>query len=188
MDEDDDAADQESIFADQQSLCTVSTFDLPSPALSSQGTEKKIEKKIDKGSWVWKWAEKRTDEVGNVRVHCLVNRCPQKKGWAMIGSSTSNIRNHLVKDHKLNSQSAKDGSSRTGSIENAIANQGKRSSAHFSKDELERQVCKILVRHKLPYTFVQSPLLQELLDLAHSAPNAEDLKLPSNDTITRRVC
>jgi len=144
----------------------------------------------EKGSWVWRWAEKRTDAAGNVRVHCLVPRCPQKKGWAWIGSSTTNIRNHLRTDHKLDSETRNDGTnpSLKGPIVTAISNHGKRSSAHFSTDALEQQVCKILVRHKLPYTFAQSPLLTELLEIAHGAPSRDDLKLPSNDTISRRVC
>ncbi|KAI8600214.1 hypothetical protein EDD21DRAFT_139469 [Dissophora ornata] len=187
MDEEDDAADGQSIIAEQQSLGSVSTLDLPSPALSSGGAEKKSYKKAGReGSWVWRWAEKRSDAAGIVRVYCLVPSCSQKKGWAWIGSSTSNIRNHLMGDHKLNEHVQKDGAytNRTESIQIAIANQGKRSSAHFSMDALERHVCKILVRHRLPYTFVQSPLLKELL---HLAP-MDDLKLPSKYTITRKVC
>ncbi|KAG0287571.1 hypothetical protein BGZ97_007060, partial [Linnemannia gamsii] len=90
----------------------------------------------------------------------------------------------LTIEHKLHEHSEKDGV-QTGSIESAFSNQEKRSLAHFSTDALERQVCKILVRHKLPYTFVQSSLLQELLELAHAAPSKEDLKLPSNDTIAK---
>lgn len=85
-------------------------------------------------------------------------------------------------DHKLSPDVG-----RTGSIEHALANNGKRSSSHFTKDTFERHICKVLIRHKLPYTFVQSPLLKELLELAHAAPSIEDLQLPSNDTITRRV-
>ncbi|KAF9427132.1 hypothetical protein BGZ76_002465 [Entomortierella beljakovae] len=50
-----------------------------------------------------------------------------------------------------------------------------------------QHVCKILVYHKLPYTFVQLPLIQELLEIAHSAPSNDDFKLPFNDTIVRKV-
>ncbi|KAF9342315.1 hypothetical protein BGX26_007806, partial [Mortierella sp. AD094] len=170
---------------DQHSLRSVSTFDLPSPALSLNDGKKTQNTKSDKTSWVWRWAEKRDDANGNTRIYCLVPRCTQKKGWALMRGSTTNIKHHLTIDHKLHEHSEKDGA-QTGSIESIFANQGKRSSAHFSTDALERQVCKILVRHKLPYTFVQSSLVQELLDLAHAAPSIEDLKLPSNDAIARR--
>jgi len=116
-----------------------------------------------------------------------VPRCAQKKGWVSQRSSTSNIRTHLITDHKLHQKSHGIQSFRSGGIEDALTTQGKRSSAHFSTDALERQVCKILVRHKLPYTFAEWPLIQELLELAQSAPSSDALKLPSNDTIARRV-
>lgn len=174
------------INLDQQSLQSVSTFDLPSPALTSIGAEKTTEKRKEP-SWVWLWAEKRVDAAGNARAYCLVPRCPQKKGWALPRGSTSNIVNHLRFTHRLSEKSEGYQTGQSGSLENAFANQGKRSSAHFSADVLERQVCKILVRHKLPYTFVQSTLVQELLKIAHSAPSMKDLELPSNDTITKRV-
>jgi hypothetical protein len=94
-----------------------------------------------------------------------------------------------MSDHKLSKDVRKDGvyTGQTGSIQSAMAKQGKRSSIHFTTEELERHVCKILVRHKLPYTFAESSSLTELLHLAHAAPSITDLKLPSNDTITRRV-
>jgi hypothetical protein len=181
-----DAADDDCISMDQRSFRSVSTFDLPSPALSSRDADK-ADKKTDKMSWVWQFAEKRDDPAGGTRIYCLVPRCTQKKGWASMRGSTTNIRNHLRTDHKLNEKSQAVRTGQPGPIEDALATQGKRSSAHFSTDALERQVCKILVRHKLPYSFVQSSLVQELLEIAHSAPSMEDLKLPSNDTISRRV-
>ena len=132
------------------------------------------------GSWVWRWAEKQSDAADNTRIYCIVQGCSQKKGWTLVGNSTNNIRNHFMSDHKL----SKD---QTGSIQSAMTNQGKRSSVHFTTDELERHVCKMLVRHKLPYTFAESPLLTELLHLIHAAPSTNDLKLPSNNTIATRV-
>ena len=142
-------------------------------------------------SWVWRWATKRSDTAGNVRVYCSVLGCSQKKGWAYVESSTTNIRKHLSGDHKLTEHHQKDGTStaisRAGSIETALANLGKRNVSHYSTEALERQVCKVLVHHKLPYTIVESPALMELLHIAQAAPSADDIKLPSNDTITRRV-
>jgi len=92
-----------------------------------------------------------------------------------------------MSDHKLNEKSKGLRTGQSGSIENALAAKRKRSSANFPIDALERQVYHILVRHKLPYTFVQSSLVQELLEIVHSAPSKENLKLPSNDTISGRV-
>lgn len=183
--------EQEFLTFDQHSLRSVSTFDLPSPALSSRDAGRadgadKPDRRTDKTSWVWQWAEKRVDASGNTRIYCTVPRCAQKKGWVLIRGSTSNIRHHLKTDHKLREGSGSH-AGQSGSLEDAFTNQGKRSSAHFTTEAFEHHVCKILVRHKLPYTFVQWSLLQELLDLAHSAPSKEDLKLPSNDTISRRV-
>ncbi|KAK3839853.1 MAG: hypothetical protein J3R72DRAFT_525148 [Linnemannia gamsii] len=124
-------------FQNPPSTGSFSTFDLPSPALSSMGAEKNSCTQLDKaGRWVWRWAEKRSDAAG--------------------------------------------------SIQSAMANQGKRSSAHFTKIEFEQHVCKMLVHHKLPYTIIESPFLKRLLHLGHAAPSATDPKFPSNDTITRR--
>ncbi|KAI1285863.1 hypothetical protein EDD11_000654, partial [Mortierella claussenii] len=193
LDEDEEeVAIQQTIVADEQSLPSVSTFDLPSPALSSTGAVRAGRKKAEKeprdkeGSWVWRWAEKRTTN-GETKAFCAVKGCRQKTGYAFAGSSTTNLIKHLSKVHGLSQDNQNDGSfSGRASIGDALTNQGKRSSAHFSTEELEQKLCKVLVRHKLPYTFVQSSALQELLHLAHAAPSMNDLKLPSNDTITRR--
>ncbi|KAF9137261.1 hypothetical protein BGX20_007910, partial [Mortierella sp. AD010] len=99
---------------------------------------------------------------------------------------TTNIRNHLMSVHKFDENGVPIASSTSGSLEEAFSNQGKRTSAHFTTEAFEHQVCKILIKHKLPYTFVQSSLVQELLQLAHAAPSKDLLTLPSNDTITRR--
>ncbi|KAG0337368.1 hypothetical protein BG005_004083, partial [Podila minutissima] len=58
--------------------------------------------------------------------------------------------------------------------------------AHFTKDAFKWQVCKMLVLHKLPYTFVKSPTLQSLLHLAHAAPSTDDIKLPGKDKVTKK--
>jgi len=169
--------------SDQNSIPSISTFELPSPAFTSSTVDKKIEKQ----SWVWQWARKEKDDTGNIRVYCTVPRCTNRKGWAMVSSSTSNIRRHLINDHKLNENGTGLGNLQVRSIEEAFNNQGKRTSAHFSKELLEQQVCKVLVRHKLPFLIVESPHMQELLEIARLAPTMDDLKLPSKDTISRRV-
>lgn len=186
--EEDDTVERQSIFLDPPSIGSTSMFGLPSPVLSSKGAERN--RKMDKaGSWVWRWSEKRSDAANNTRIYCLVRGCSQKKGWALVGSSNNNVKNYHMIDHKLGKDVRKDGpyTGQTGSIQSTLEYQGKRSSAHFTTDDLERNVTKLLVRHKLPYTYVESPLLTELLHLAHAAPSTVDLKLPSNDTITRRV-
>ncbi|KAF9078966.1 hypothetical protein BGX27_007381, partial [Mortierella sp. AM989] len=141
------------------------------------------------GSWVWRWAEKRA-VAGNdnqVKIFCLYKNCNQKKGYAIVGISTAIIMNHLKKVHKLSVSSGKDQSnhSKAGSIEDALANQGRRPSAHLTAELFSEQICKVVVRHKLPSTFPGSILFKELLLLAQSAPSAEDIKLPSNDTVAR---
>ncbi|KAG9319044.1 hypothetical protein KVV02_000129, partial [Mortierella alpina] len=175
--------------SDQQSLHSVSTFDLPSPALSSSGPTRKSgskgKNKADKeGSWVWRWAEKRTDSSGQVRIFCIVKGCTQRNGYVLVGSSTSNIRNHLMHDHKLNE--AVPLGNMQGPLESALSNLRKRNATEFSKEVLERAFCKVLVAHRLAYTFVESPSLLELLRIAQAAPTPEDIVLPSNDTIARR--
>jgi len=118
----------------------------------------------------------------------MVKGCTQRKGYAWIKSSTTNIRNHLIHDHKLNEKTPAEGSRLTGALEAALTNLGKRTAAQFSKQEFERQFCKVLVRHQLPYTLVESQELLELLKMAQSAASQDDIQLPSNDTIAKRVC
>jgi hypothetical protein len=52
-----DVADDDCISMDQWSFRSVSTFDLSSLALSSRDADK-ADKKTDKMSWVWQFAEK----------------------------------------------------------------------------------------------------------------------------------
>jgi len=162
------------------------------PERSEDNTESRSSKanNADKeGSWVWRWAEKRTDINNDTRIFCLYKNCNQKKGYAIVGSSTTSIMSHLKNGHNLSSTTKKDQSnySKAGSIEDALANQGKRSSAHFTAELFSEQICKVVVRHKLPFTFPESTLFKELLLLAQSAPSADDIKLPSNDTVARNV-
>ncbi|KAF8946685.1 hypothetical protein BGZ46_005742, partial [Entomortierella lignicola] len=178
---------------DHRSLQSVSTCELPSPALSARshemasGAETITENVSEKSSWIWRWATKVPVGKNAYRVYCNVSPCSKKKGWALINSSTTNIIRHLKTDHKLDENSCSVNSrGQAGSIESAFNMQGKRPRAHFSSDELERQVCKMLVCHQLPYTLGESAILQKLLELAHAAPSIEDLKLPSNDTLSRR--
>lgn len=167
----------------------MSTFDLPSPALSSTGALTKSKKdKADKQlSWVWRWAQKRTDSSGTVRVYCMVKRCTQKNGYACHNSSTTNIRNHLINDHKLNANVQQEGSRLAGPLESSF-NLGKRSAEQFTACAFERQFCKVLIRNQLAYSTVECPEILQLLKMAHSAPSQDDIRLPSNDTIARRVC
>ncbi|KAF9081767.1 hypothetical protein BGX27_004778, partial [Mortierella sp. AM989] len=195
--EQDDGIDQEPIMSpqhdrDQHSVISVSTCELPSPALSARNSEmvsatQTITEKVSEKSWIWRWADKVTDGNGINRVYCKVKPCSKKKGWALVNSSTSNIIRHLKTEHKLDENTTSVNlKGQAGSIEGAFATQGKRSRAHFTSDELERQVCKMLVRNQLPFTLGGSTDLQRLLELAHAAPSIEDLKLPSNDTLSRR--
>ena len=124
--------------SDQNSIPSISTFELPSPAFTSSTVDKKIEKQ----SWVWQWARKEKDDTGNIRVYCTVPRCTNRKGWAMVSSSTSNIRRHLINDHKLNENGTGLGNLQVRSIEEAFNNQGKRTSAHFSKNFLNNRSVK----------------------------------------------
>ncbi|KAF9971538.1 hypothetical protein BGZ75_001828, partial [Mortierella antarctica] len=98
--EDDDDASVILGSPEQQSLCSVSTFDLPSPALSSTGATRQSEGKLNKsdkeGSWVWRWSEKRLDKSGNTRIFCSVKGCTQKK--AMYGSKF--YQQHQESPHK----------------------------------------------------------------------------------------
>ncbi|KAG2224571.1 hypothetical protein INT45_003711 [Circinella minor] len=44
-----------------------------------------------------------------------------------------------------------------------------------------------LIASRAPYTVIERPTLQRLLYIAHSAPSLQDLKLPSDTTIKRRM-
>ncbi|KAF9553977.1 hypothetical protein EC968_009984, partial [Mortierella alpina] len=176
---------------DMQSLQSISTCDLPSPALSSRGATKQLGGKSNKsdkqGSWVWRWAVKRPDKSGKDRIYCSVKGCTQKNGYALNKGSTSNISHHLKQDHKLDASTPPEGSRLSGTLQNAFTNLGKRSSMEFSNDILQRQFCKVLVCHKLPYVLAESPHILDLLKIAASAPSPEDVRLCNKDTITKRI-
>ena len=82
---------------------------------------------------------KQVDDAGNTRVYCLFPGCTQKTGWVSIKGSISNIRNHLMIEHHLNTLTQKDDAyiGPTGCNESVSTNQGKRFSAHFSVDTFE---------------------------------------------------
>ncbi|KAF9110126.1 hypothetical protein BGX30_008101, partial [Mortierella sp. GBA39] len=83
-----DEQDHPYAIADLQSPVTISTMELPSPALSattSSAVDSNAHKNTDnsankdsgnnatkdtaKGSWIWRWAEKRTGPKDIVRIH-----------------------------------------------------------------------------------------------------------------------
>ncbi|KAF8962800.1 hypothetical protein BGZ46_001108, partial [Entomortierella lignicola] len=83
---------------------SISPFDLPSPTLTSQSTKTTSSTNPPK-NWVWKYAEKRKVN-GVTKAFCKFPRCPvSKTGYSATRGATTNIRNHLINDHKLNEDS-----------------------------------------------------------------------------------
>ncbi|KAG9319036.1 hypothetical protein KVV02_006986, partial [Mortierella alpina] len=113
--------------------------------------------------------------------------CSQKAGYAYLNSSTTTIMNHLRKAHNIGENSPMNRSRLSGPIDSAFENSRKRSAEQFTSQALDRQFCKVLIRNQMPYNTVECPEMLKLLKVAQSAPSQDAIKLPSNDTIARRV-
>lgn len=144
--------------------------------------------KDTKSSWIWNWIEARTPpQGGEMRMYCTVKHCRQKEGWTMKGNSRSGPRKHLMFVHKLTENDKNDGTfhTPTGPLQRAFANHGQK---QHTPEKWQHAQCQLLVHHKLPYTFFESPYLKNLIFLAHSAPSPDRLVFPSNDSMTSKVC
>ncbi|KAG0313490.1 hypothetical protein BG000_005877, partial [Podila horticola] len=114
----------------------------------------------------------------------------RQEPYVYSGTNTS-ILGHLADKHKVNKDHINDDDFYkvrvTGALPAAMANHGKRvaGDAGYSKDVFNKKACMYMVRSGLPPTAVESTDLQDLLYIAHSAPSRDDLKLPSNDTMSR---
>jgi len=77
----------------------------------------------------------------------------------------------------------------TGALPAAMTNKGKRAAdvADYSKDAFNKKVCMYFVHGRLPHIAVRSSDLQDLLYMTRSALTLDDLKRPSNDTMSRMV-
>lgn len=57
----------------------------------------------------------------------------------------------------------------------------------FVRADFEKTLIKFIIRAKLPFTVVERPEFQELLESASVAPDARSVKLFSNDTASSQV-
>ncbi|KAG0195189.1 hypothetical protein BGX28_002041, partial [Mortierella sp. GBA30] len=161
-----------------------------SPPLSAAATKTARKKR----SWVWTngWTATRMYVEGGNQVEkivCLYRGCRHEP--FVYGGTTTGILSHLTEKHKLNKSHFNSDdfytARLTGALPTAMANHGKRvaDGADYSKDAFNKKVCMYLVRGRLPHIAVESSDLQDLLYMARSAPSFDDLKLPSNDTMSR---
>lgn len=141
-------------------------------------------------SWVFlqHWAEKRKDPKSDkIFAHCLFPTCNAK--FAVVRGGTTGIAGHLQSKHHVTREVVNDGTfpRRRGVIDALIANAGKRPAENFSRDDFLDAISKFLVSRKLPFNLVNDPMLQQVINLAQLASSKDEIKLPSNDTISRKV-
>lgn len=140
-------------------------------------------------SWVWLngWVETRGDNDLK-QIHCLYPGC--SKSFRYVKGSTTNINDHLQRQHHLTKDVRNDGSFTIakGPLERAMEKLNKRpAETGFSIIDFQRLLAKFLIQKRLPFTFVEDPIFQKLLHMAQLAPNKDVLALPSNDTMAKRV-
>ncbi|KAG0342075.1 hypothetical protein BG005_002804, partial [Podila minutissima] len=80
-----------------------------------------------------------------------------RKTFKSVNGSTTNVKNHLERDHHLTKDTLNNGSIRAGDgpLERALANHGKRPADHFSAEDWSSTLTRFMVRNKLPFTFFE---------------------------------
>ncbi|KAF9554122.1 hypothetical protein EC968_009887, partial [Mortierella alpina] len=167
----------------QEAESSASTLCVTSPAQVAPTATRKARSWVFVNGWAVKnlFADGKTEQIC-----CKFPRCTA--AYANQKGSTSNISVHLKDKHKINPSDINDETfvARKGPMDRMLAKGSKRSADEFSPDEFSDALLMFIVSDKQSFTIVHSPRLQRLLILAHQAPSAEFLKLPSNDTISRR--
>lgn len=139
-------------------------------------------------SWVWcnGWVETCIINERKI-ITCLFPGC--RKTFKSINGSMTNVKNHLEWDHLLTKDTLNNGSIRAGDgpLERALVNHGKRPADHFSAEDWSSTLTRFMVHNKLPFTFFEDLDFQVLLFMVQEALSKDLLKLPSNDTMARKV-
>jgi len=137
--------------------------------------------------WAWsiknKWAEHTTTKEGK-GIRCLYPGCG--KFYRTSSMTTTGVNRHLRNAHKINSESGvNDGSlSRSGPLD--VLFHPSKQARFFDPTRFDDLLVRYIVRTKQPFSVVESPDFQELLNHCTMASMSQ-VKLPSSDTIARKV-
>ena len=134
-------------------------------------------------SWVFTggWSTRVDDKI-----RCLYPGCIAKPLYGH-NSNTSTIKNHLKRVHGITG-GINNGSKHTGDNSTlAEAWTNIKNARTFSNEEFMSRLLRFLVRSHLPFTIFEIADFQELLNFVQCAPERQLVKLPSADTMTRKV-
>lgn len=171
-----------SIDRDQSS--TIDDNDTESVSSVVSGSQH--DSSVKETSFIFKYGygQRFTDDKGAPRIKCLVGTC--NRSFASKDSSTSGLVKHLHNKHQITADNGPHtGAKRSGGPMDLFV-QAKRPRV-FTADDFIKTFIKFIVKTKLPFTMAENDDLQELLNIAQSATAMEMVKLPSTDTITRKV-
>jgi hypothetical protein len=140
-----------------------------------------------RSSWGWalknKWAERVQTKKGPA-LRCLFPGC--MKTYATKAMTTSGINKHLTRAHRITEDSGvNDGSlSRSGPMDTFLHTA--KQPRVFDPTTFDDLLVRFVVMTKQPYSIVESPAFQDLLNHATMA-TVSQVKLPSDDTMAAKV-
>lgn len=155
--------------------------------ISTIASQDRASTKASREPWAWAvvngWAE-HFESPTEKGIRCLYPGCPKK--YYTTSMTTSGANRHLRSVHKINKESGvNDGSlSRSGPLD-ALFHPSKQARV-FDPTRFDDLLVRYIVRTKQPFSAVESPELQELLNHCTMASMSQ-VKLPSSDTIARKV-
>lgn len=137
-------------------------------------------------SWIfgYKYGERYVTEQGKERIRCKVGNCT--KTYSSIKKTTTTFITHLRNSHGITEFTGPHAqqNKRGGPLDSFLAKRTRT----FDQNEFHQQFIKFLVSGKLPFTTSENKQLQQLLEMAQTAPTMAAVKLPNADTFTRKVC
>jgi hypothetical protein len=97
--------------------------------------------------------------------------------------------NHLRDKHYIeaNDVNGPQFEPKKGPIDKLMANRNKRAAEVFTPEAFSDALLRFLITNKLPLSLVNDGSFQDLLYLSNDAPSKACLKLPSNDTVGKKV-
>ncbi|KAG2217218.1 hypothetical protein INT45_013963, partial [Circinella minor] len=169
---------------DRDKSSTVDDNDTES--VSNSISKSQHDSSIKETSFIFKYGygQRFTDDKDAPQIKCFVGNC--NSSFASKDSYTSGLVKHLQNKHQITADNGPHtGAKRPGGPIDLFV-QAKRPCV-FTANDLIKAFIKFIVKTKLPFTMAENDDLQELLNIAQSATAMEMVKLPSTDTITRKI-
>lgn len=96
---------------------------------------------------------------------------------------------HLRDKHFINADAVNSPTfqARKGPLDKLMAKGSKRTADIFTQEGFSDALLRFLITNKLPLSLVNDRSFQDLLYVTNDAPSKSFVKLPSNDTVGKRV-